>query len=113
MVNKQLTPEISEKLFWKKLKRTANAAGRETVGAALKLFYALTDSDTPTWARTVIVGALAYFILPTDLLPDFMPGGYVDDLGTLLAAMASLASSIKPEHVEQAERKLESWFDTQ
>ena len=103
-------PDLDEEKFWQKLKRAATKAGRETVLTALKLYYVLLDSDTPAWAKTVIVGALAYFILPTDLLPDFMPGGYVDDFGTLLAALTSLTGSIKPEHEEQAESKLLDWF---
>ena len=110
MDTQQVIPKIDENSFWRKIKRAAKSAGRETVGAALKLYYALLDPDTPTWARTVIVGALAYFIMPADVLPDFMPGGYVDDLGTMLAALSSLAANIKPEHKLHAEQQLAKWF---
>ena len=74
-------PQYSDASFWEKLKQYAVVAGREVVETALKLFYCMQDADTPKWAKTVIGGALLYFIMPVDAVPDFLPGGYVDDLG--------------------------------
>ena len=66
--------------LWQTLKKVAVSAGRKTLLSALILFYCLRDRDTPTWAKGVIVGALGYLILPTDLIPDIIPGaGYGDD----------------------------------
>jgi uncharacterized membrane protein YkvA (DUF1232 family) len=50
------------------------------------------DKDVPKPARALIGGALAYFVLPADLLPEALlgAGGYLDDL-VLAAAVLSQA----------------------
>jgi uncharacterized membrane protein YkvA (DUF1232 family) len=101
----------SEGSFWDKLTRGALRAGRDVVESALTLYYSLQDTDTPKWAKTVILGALGYFILPTDAIPDLLPGvGYADDLGALAAALGMVAAYIKDEHKERAREKLADWF---
>lgn len=102
--------QYAEARFWQKLKNSAGRAGRRLTQTALTLFFALQDSDTPGWARAVIIGALAYFILPTDMIPDVLPSGYVDDLGALLAALKALSESIKPEHEQKARDKTDKLF---
>jgi uncharacterized membrane protein YkvA (DUF1232 family) len=58
------------------------------------------------------MGALAYFIVPFDAVPDLIPGiGYTDDLGTLSAAVALLTFYIDEKVKAQAETKLRKWFD--
>jgi len=55
----------------------------------------------------VLLGAIAYFILPTDLIPDYIPViGYVDDAAVLAGAIKIVTSHIKPEHREAAQRTL-------
>ena len=103
--------EYSEESFWAKVVAFALKAGREVIRLALTLYYCLQDEDTPKWARTVIVGALGYFIFPADVIPDFVPGaGYTDDLAVLVAAVATVLVHIKPEHREQAEERMKEWF---
>ena len=69
------------------------------------------DRDTPTWAKGVIVGALGYLILPTDMIPDMIPGvGYGDDWGALVAALGTVAAYIKDEHKIKAKSQLERLF---
>jgi uncharacterized membrane protein YkvA (DUF1232 family) len=106
---------FSETAFWVKLAKYARAAGLQVTESALKLYYAMLDSDTPAWAKAVIGGALVYFVVPVDLIPDFIPGGYADDLGALISAMAAVLKNIKPEHTEKARLKAGEWFadDTQ
>jgi uncharacterized membrane protein YkvA (DUF1232 family) len=101
----------SEADFWTKLKDFALFAGREVVEKALILFYAAQRSETPLWAKTVIYSALAYFILPTDALPDWMPfAGYADDLTTLVTALGAVAICITPEVKAQAKQQVETWL---
>ena len=102
--------DYSDDSFWIKLKKYAANAGKDVIESALKLYYALQDSDTPKWAKTVIIGALAYFILPTDAVMDLLPGGYIDDLGALSAAVGTVAKHIKEEHTLKAQEKLQQWF---
>lgn len=101
----------SEASFWEKLKKFALQAGKEVTEKALTLFYAYQQVGTPLWAKTVIVGALSYFILPTDAIPDIVPlAGYTDDLGALAAALLSVAMYITPEVKELAKKKMQDWF---
>lgn len=109
-----ITPQnasIDEASFWAKLARSARWAGRETVERALQLYYAAGSPNVPAWAKAVIFGSLAYFILPTDAVPDFIPGaGYADDLGTLMAAFGIVAFYITPEVKGKAKETLKRWF---
>jgi uncharacterized membrane protein YkvA (DUF1232 family) len=87
------------------------SAGRKTLLTALTLFYCLQDRDTPTWAKGVIIGALGYLVLPTDLVPDMIPGvGYGDDWGALVAALGTVAAYIKDEHKDKASIQVERLF---
>jgi len=96
--------------FWKKIGRFAKKAGIKVVYLALKLFYATKSPATPAWARAAIYGALGYFILPVDLVPDLIPGGYCDDLGVLIAALATVSTHITPKEEMAARQKLGDWF---
>lgn len=103
--------EYSEDAFWDKVKRYAKVAGEAVLEPALKMYYSAIDSDTPVWARTVIIGALGYFISPIDAMPDITPMiGYVDDLGVLTMALGVVAAHIKDEHVTKAKDTLRQWF---
>ena len=102
---------FTEPGFWDKLKKYALVAGAEVVEKALQLFYALQAPDTPKWAKTIILGALAYFILPADAIPDVIPvAGYADDLGALSAALATIHMYITDDIKSQAKAKLHKWF---
>ena len=101
---------FSEAGLWKKLSRTARKAGAKVVYGALLLFYASTDKRIPFSDRAKILGALGYFILPTDLIPDFLVGGFVDDLGALLWALKAVWNNITPETHEKAYKRLALWF---
>lgn len=85
-------------------------AGRKVIEKALLLYYADQNPQTPIWAKTTIYGALGYFIFPVDAIPDFIPGGYVDDFGVLVAAIATVSMYITEEVKAQAKRKLRDWF---
>lgn len=99
--------------FWKKLTPNVRGIGRGAVEKALYLYYAVQNPSTPKWARRVIYGALGYFILPLDAIPDLAPlVGYTDDVAVMAAALATVTFYITPEVKAQAHRKLERWFGT-
>ncbi len=103
--------EYSDDSFWEKVKAFALKAGREVLEKALIMYYCLQDSDTPVKAKAVIIGALGYFIMPFDAIPDMIVGvGFADDLGVLAAALAIVAVHVKQEHRDKAEEKLQEWF---
>ncbi len=109
--NYQFSKLFSESSFWNKVKKYAITAGYEVIEKALILYYCLKDPDTPTWAKSVIIGTLGYFILPADAIPDLTPFiGFGDDLGALAAAMGIVGLYIKKEHKHKANEKLKEWF---
>ncbi len=65
---------------------------------ALQLYFLLQAKDVPMKAKTLIVGALGYLILPTDLVPDFIPAlGFTDDLTALMVALRTLNKYLTPD----------------
>lgn len=101
----------SDQRFWRKATRHASTAGRHALEKALWLYFAVQNPTTPKWARRVIYGALGYFILPLDAIPDLAPlVGYTDDLGVMSAALATVAFYINDDVKQQAAQKLQSWF---
>lgn len=103
-------PAFEEESLWEKIKSVAQKVGKELLVLVLTLYYCLNDDDTPLWARSVIIGALLYFISPVDAIPDFLPGGYVDDIGVLAGAAATVAAHIKPKHRERANEWVDNLF---
>ena len=70
---------------------------------AVAAFNCATDSATPFRIRAMLFGALAYFILPFDAIPDFILGlGYTDDAAMIIGAIAMAQAHITPEHREKA-----------
>jgi uncharacterized membrane protein YkvA (DUF1232 family) len=103
--------EILSSSFWRKLRSMVATAGHKTLFTSLVLFNCLKDHDTPAWARGVIVGALGYLILPTDLIPDVLPGvGYGDDWSTIVVALGTVAAYIKESHKLRAKEQLRRLF---
>ncbi|WP_235185422.1 YkvA family protein [Desulfonatronum thiodismutans] len=101
----------SEESFWDKVVGYAKAAGHEVIEKALWLYYAAQKPTTPAWAKGVVYGALGYFIMPFDVIPDFTPVvGYMDDLGVLAAAVATVSMYIDDDVKETTKRKLREWF---
>jgi uncharacterized membrane protein YkvA (DUF1232 family) len=85
------------------------AKARQTLGhvpfteEAVAAFYCATDSATPLPVRATLWGALAYFVLPFDAIPDFLMGlGYTDDAAVLLAAFTAAKVHITEAHRARA-----------
>lgn len=91
--------------FWDKMRRQA---GRLPFAEdLLSAYYCAFDRQTPLHVRGVLLGALAYFVLPFDSVPDFLPMlGFADDAAVLAGAIKLVLDNIRPEHREAARRKL-------
>ena len=101
----------SNEKFWDKLKKVAKKAGSSVVYAVLLLYYTLQKPEVPKKTKAIIIGALGYFILPVDLLPDMMLGvGFTDDLGALGIALLQVAMYIDEDIKSKARTKLADWF---
>jgi uncharacterized membrane protein YkvA (DUF1232 family) len=96
--------------FWPKLRRFA--AGLPFAEDLLTAYYCAFDRNTPAHVRTALIGALAYFVLPIDAIPDILPAiGFGDDAAVLATALKLVIDHIRPEHREAARIKLERLRD--
>ncbi len=91
--------------FWQTLKKAVRYLpfGEDVVAA----YFCAFDPSTPARVRGILLAALAYFVMPADLIPDFIAiAGFTDDLAVLMAAVSSVRGHLKPEHYEAARRAL-------
>ena len=73
----------------------------------LAAYYCAFDRATPLQVKAALVGALAYFVLPFDGVPDVLPMlGYTDDAAVLLTALRMVAGHMRPEHREAAQHEI-------
>jgi uncharacterized membrane protein YkvA (DUF1232 family) len=91
--------------FWPKLRRLA--ASLPFVEELLAVYYCAFDRNTPRHVQAALIGALGYFILPFDVVPDMIPLlGFTDDAAALAAVVRLVASHITPAHREAAQRAI-------
>jgi len=104
--------QYSDTRFWTKVSRVARRAGYELLEKALWLHYAAQRPETPRWARVTAYGALGYFILPMDAVPDWLFGfGLTDDLGALTLSVVALSQYINDDVRRRTAHKLDQWFE--
>lgn len=109
--NKDYSDQYSEKSLFEKIKKVAKTAGIKVIYYVLIAYYLLKKPEVPKKEKAIIIGALGYFIMPLDLVPDFTAGvGYVDDLGALALALGKVALYIDDDIKKQAKDKLQDIF---
>lgn len=97
--------EVVDTGFWQKVR---HLAGRlpfaDTLVAA---WFCTRDPETPPKVRAMLLGALAYFVTPIDLIPDFLLHlGFTDDATVLAAVIGLVGAHIKPQHRAEARKAL-------
>jgi len=91
--------------FWNKIAR--NFASLPFAEQAVAAYYCALDPATPVQAKAVLLAALAYFIMPLDLVPDFIAGlGFTDDLTVIVTAIGLVRQHITPAHLDRARETL-------
>jgi uncharacterized membrane protein YkvA (DUF1232 family) len=91
--------------FWPKL--AGNLARVPFAEEVVAAWYCAFDPATPVKVKGTLIAALAYFILPFDVIPDFLLVlGFTDDLAVLMTAMAMVKGSIRQEHRDKARAKI-------
>lgn len=91
--------------FWKKVGAALNRV--PFLDRLIAAFYAAVDPATPAHAKAILFAALAYFVLPADLIPDFIAGlGFSDDGAVLFLAMQTLSAHITADHLDRARQYL-------
>jgi uncharacterized membrane protein YkvA (DUF1232 family) len=87
--------------FWPKIRKVC--AHVPFAGEALSVWFCARDDETPLAAKGMMLAALAYFVLPIDAIPDFIPAlGYTDDAAVFATLFALVGKSLKPRHREAA-----------
>ena len=103
--------ESVRRRFWKKLKQVVSKL--PFAEDLLAAYYCAFDRATPLHVKATLVGAIAYFVLPVDAIPDVLPViGFTDDAAVLAAALRLMASHVTPEHRTVAREKLTAMLDS-
>ncbi len=91
--------------FWRLIRRVGrNLPFAEDLAA---IFYCALDPATSPRAKAIVLGAVAYFVMPFDIIPDFIPFfGFTDDAAVIAAALAAVRAEIRQEHRDRAREAL-------
>ncbi len=95
-----------ERGFWRKVRRTLGRV--PFVEEAVAAYFCSFDPATPLQVKAILIAALAYFVMPADLIPDFIAWfGFTDDAMVLAAAIRSVAPAITETHRAKARAALD------
>ena len=101
----------SERGFWKKVKSSVMKAGDAVIRTALTLYYHLEDTSISSAQKVAIIGALGFFIMPLDIIPDAIPVlGFTDDLAALTAVYNLIKDNVSDSTLSKVETKMNEWF---
>ena len=93
--------KIVESKFWPKVKRVVGRI--PFADDLLAAYFCAIDERTPTRVRAILFAALAYFVLPTDMIPDFIVGlGFTDDATVIATTIGIVSGYVKPHHRDEA-----------
>jgi uncharacterized membrane protein YkvA (DUF1232 family) len=102
----QLNEQRVRRGFLPKLRRVARRL--PFADDLLAIWYGARDPETPTTSKGLMLAGLAYFVLPTDAVPDILAGiGFTDDAAVIAALLAVVGRTVKPRHKEAARAFLE------
>ena len=91
--------------FWTTARKAAGSI--PFIDELVAAYYCALDRETPTRVRGTLLGALAYFVLPLDGIPDFILGlGFTDDAAVIMGVLALMRAHITDEHREAARKAL-------
>ena len=104
----------SDNRFWKKVERVAKKVGATVLLPVFTLYYMLQDDKVSLQHKAYIVGALVYFILPIDLIPDgILPViGFTDDIAVMTLVLKLVKDSITPEIKARANARVSEIIGT-
>ena len=104
----QTHPDAIKRVVNEFPKKLDSANGKISFGTKVTaMYYAIKDRKTPVKVKALLAAALAYFILPIDVIPDWLVGiGFTDDLAVVLMVLRQVAGSVTDEHYELARNRL-------
>lgn len=103
--------DYSDESFWEKIKEVLITAGLPLIYKATQLYFVMQKPDCPIHIKAAIVATLGYFILPIDIIPDFVPFvGFSDDLSAIAAALIMAQMYVDEEVKRKAREMIDSIF---
>ena len=98
--------------LWDKLKTYALKAGRVATKPILTFYYVMHQTETTTLEKALIYGAIAYIIIPSDLLPRRTLSilGILDDAAVIAYVYKKISGKITIEITNKVEDTLDRWF---
>lgn len=109
MGQKKYDGHYSDSGFKQKVHSFPSSAGSKVLRQAMILYVLLKDKDVPNWIKVSIIGVLGYFIFPFDLIPDFLLGGYLDDLALMAGLVGQLRVYTTSEILSQVDELMPEW----
>ena len=99
-------------LLWDKLKTYALRAGRVATKPILTFYYVMQQSEMTTMDKALIYGAIAYIVIPSDLLPRRVLGwlGVLDDAAVIAYVYNKVSSKVTTEIRNQVDTQVDEWF---
>lgn len=93
------------------LRRKISYISAPLLYAALLMYHAFNRTETPAWAKRIVMGAFVYLVSPFDAIPDLSPIiGYTDDLGVLTYGLVMIAAYINEGVRASARQTLNAWI---
>lgn len=99
-------------LLWDKLKTYALQAGRVATKPILTFYYVMHQTETTTLEKALIYGAIAYIIIPSDLIPrrTLSVLGILDDAAVVAYMYKKVSNKVTAEITNKVEDTLDQWF---
>ena len=97
--------------FVNKLKSVAKNLGKSTLIKILSLYFSLSNPSISQKDKVLIVSSLIYLITPIDIISDFLPNGYTDDLSLITFVYLTLKKNITKDVEKKAENQVEKLFN--
>jgi uncharacterized membrane protein YkvA (DUF1232 family) len=92
--------------FWPKLARTLSYL--PFADKMVAAYYCAMDPATPFKVRGTLLAALAYFIMPFDVIPDIVLGlGFTDDMAVLVTAFTLIRNHMTQDHIDRGRETVE------
>ena len=103
---------FNKSLTWERIESYARKVGRTAARPVLLTYYVLKDENTPRADKVVFAAALAYLVLPIDLISAkrFPVFGWLDELASVTIAYKRVAKHITPKIEQKADAQLDKWF---
>lgn len=90
----------------------ARDLGRAAAKYLLSLWYVLSEGDLTPSEKTLVFAALAYVLVPADLIPRrlFHLLGITDDFLAIVYVVRTVQDKITPQIMQKVEMQLDKWF---